>query len=76
MIPFSPQTRQCGLRLIAILRKSIERTSQVKSASKSGVPTPVRILMASFASKTPNNPTIRWAKDYEADKILEGLEVK
>ena len=23
-----------------------------------------------FVSKTPNNPTIRWAKDYEADKIL------
>ena len=29
-----------------------------------------------FYSKTPNNPTIRWAKDYEADKILKGLEVK
>lgn len=26
-----------------------------------------------FTSKTPNNPTIRWAKDYEADKILSEI---
>ena len=29
-----------------------------------------------FTSKTPNNPTIRWAKDYEADKILQNLDKK
>ena len=29
-----------------------------------------------FYSKTPNNPTIRWVKDYEADKILARLEAK
>ena len=26
-----------------------------------------------FKSKTPNNPTIRWAKDFEANKILEEI---
>ena len=26
-----------------------------------------------FTSKTPNNPTIRWAKDYQADKILNEI---
>lgn len=26
-----------------------------------------------FESKTPNNPTIRWAKDFEANKILEEI---
>lgn len=29
-----------------------------------------------FVSKTPNNPTIRWAKDYEADKILSEIALK
>ena len=29
-----------------------------------------------FYSKTPNNPTIRWAKDYEADKILSQIYKK
>ena len=27
-----------------------------------------------FESKTPNNPTIRWAKDFEATKILEKIK--
>lgn len=26
-----------------------------------------------FSSKTPNNPTIKWAKDFEAEKILQQL---
>lgn len=29
-----------------------------------------------FVSKTPNNPTIRWANDYEASKILLEISKK